>query len=115
MAAGFLSPPGTEFGPCIDDCQHTDCAESRKIAASVCPICGEEIGYNRRFFREAGIGHTHEVCEIEMTERAFGESDFELCQLIADLSNEADHHRSLIHDAANELEDRYNCQKELQE
>lgn len=53
MASVFLSKPGTEFGPCEGNCDHSDCAASRKMAESICTICGKPIGYDKRFFRDS--------------------------------------------------------------
>ncbi len=61
MAAIVLSRPGTECGPCIFPCQHPDCLASRNMAESVCPICGQSIGYDRRFFLSEG-SYVHAVC-----------------------------------------------------
>ncbi len=52
MAAGTISKPGDQYGPCLDEsCEHTDCAASRKQAATRCNICGEAIGYERLFYQ----------------------------------------------------------------
>lgn len=51
MAAGILPQPGTSIGPCAGDCQHTDCAETRRMAAAFCDWCDEPIGYGVRFYR----------------------------------------------------------------
>lgn len=51
MAAGYLSEPGTSYGPCLDECKHTDCAETRAMAATECYLCNHPIGYERGFFR----------------------------------------------------------------
>lgn len=51
MAAGTLAAPGTEYGPCEGDCEHTDCAGNRKIAAAECVHCDDPIGYGVRFYR----------------------------------------------------------------
>ena len=66
MASGMVSAPGTEYGPCVEPCRHTDCAESRRWAEALCAICGEPIGYERQFyqsgnwtvFRHAACAHT---------------------------------------------------------
>ncbi len=50
MAAGSLAKPGTEYGPCLDECSHTDCAATRRHAAAECVHCGVAIGYDFRFF-----------------------------------------------------------------
>jgi hypothetical protein len=57
MAAGVLAKPGTEFGPCAEPCQHTDCAGTRRIATTVCRFCNKEIGYDRRFYNDEGYVH----------------------------------------------------------
>lgn len=51
MAAGVLQEPGTDYGPCVDACQHRDCAETRKMAAAECAHCSEPIGYGVPFYR----------------------------------------------------------------
>lgn len=50
MAAGSLAEPGAEYGPCAEDCEHTDCEATRNQAKSECVTCFEEIGYGRLFF-----------------------------------------------------------------
>ncbi len=52
MAAGTLSKPGTDFGPCETDCKHRDCQQTRDMATKSCGICSEPIGYDRRFYRD---------------------------------------------------------------
>jgi len=55
MAAGTLPKPGSNYGPCWDAvlgdvCRHPDCAETRVMAAQVCRLCKERIGYERRYY-----------------------------------------------------------------
>ena len=75
MAAGILSAPGTEHGPCEEICAHKDCALTRKMATVLCHHCGQPIGYDRGFFAVDTIGitdHTklvHSTCEIEAVEQ----------------------------------------------
>lgn len=45
MAVYELPKPGTELGPCEDDCEHLDCAETRRQATGKCPLCGKPVGY----------------------------------------------------------------------
>lgn len=57
MASSALPEPGKivrgeEIGPCVEPCEHRDCAETRRMAESICSICGQEIGYETRFYRE---------------------------------------------------------------
>lgn len=69
MAAIEISAPGTEHGPCSRDCQHRDCALSRKQAGSPCRLCGKLIGYETAFYVDPeGAGKlVHALClEIEV-------------------------------------------------
>jgi len=50
MAAGYLDEPGHEYGPCVGECAHVDCAATRRTAESICRCCGEPIGYDRAFY-----------------------------------------------------------------
>lgn len=71
MAAGFISEPGSEYGPCATKCSHVDCQQSRSMAEHVCDICGKAIGYGRRFYDESGSGThrlVHAVCLEEQME-----------------------------------------------
>ena len=67
MASSCLPKPGTEFGPCAGVCEHRDCADTRRIAATICPDCREPIGYGRHFYKD-GDGHAHAVCLEERYE-----------------------------------------------
>lgn len=63
MAAGILPAPGTELGPCKTMCSHTDCLETRRMAGTSCTICGEVIGYDRRFYDSRRHNSlTHALC-----------------------------------------------------
>ncbi len=67
MAAGKLPSPGKvingeEIGPCVSECEHRDCAETRRQAACKCVTCGEEIGYETRFYQAEGV-HDHSKLE----------------------------------------------------
>jgi hypothetical protein len=55
MAAGFLSQPGSKYGPCQPTCEHKDCALTRMMAETLCTICDQPIGYDTDFYR-AGDG-----------------------------------------------------------
>ena len=76
MAASFLSAPGTEYGPCVEPCAHTDCAHTRRMAAALCPFCDEPIGYERRYYNDGepgGLDLVHAVClEDDPDRRAQG-------------------------------------------
>lgn len=68
MAYAVLPEPGTATGPCVPSCQHTDCALTREMSAAVCPVCGEPIGYERRF-NSHGDGYAHWACLLEQAEK----------------------------------------------
>ena len=64
MATGILAAPTAEWrgtGPCINDCDHLDCAAIRRMAESACAICLAPIGYNRRYY-EHRLGLAHAEC-----------------------------------------------------
>jgi hypothetical protein len=63
MAAGRLPKPGTEHGPCPSPCKHTDCEQTRDMAALLCRVCEEPIGYDRRFYIEPDTKrYVHALC-----------------------------------------------------
>jgi len=69
MAAGQIASPGTEYGPCVEMCEHTDCQANRKIAESNCRVCGKKIGYETRFFQEENwTVFVHLVCFVKEVE-----------------------------------------------
>ncbi len=67
MAAGTISKPGDQYGPCLDEnCEHTDCAASRAQAATLCGSCGKPIGYEHLFYqRDNWVVLVHAVCVAE--------------------------------------------------
>lgn len=73
MAAGLLPKPGTRLGPCRGSCRHLDCAETRRMADTLCDICHKPIGYDALFYRGDTIEHlTHEGCAARLAEHAQG-------------------------------------------
>ncbi len=52
MAAGSLARPGTTYGPCEGQCQHTDCAATKAMAASACALCAQPIGYDTPMYHK---------------------------------------------------------------
>ena len=75
MAALFFSKPGSEFGPCEPVCKHTDCKANRDLAAAVCPVCAEQIGYETPFYNmtEEQINqHYEDRLTISLTDTAVG-------------------------------------------
>ncbi len=78
MAAGTLPKPGkkirdyrsgkqTEIGPCVAPCQHIDCAETRRMAATPCALCLTPIGYETRFYIQGD--HDRELVHAACLER----------------------------------------------
>lgn len=76
MAAGFVSPPGSQYGPCPEesDCAHRDCDASRRTARACCLACGEAIGYDTGYFQiyaevgDAFKGYEHSLCAYQRVE-----------------------------------------------
>lgn len=62
MAAGYISKPGSEFGPCLNECHHVDCMHTRVMSAAICHYCKEEIGYDVAFYNIQGKQMVHAVC-----------------------------------------------------
>ena len=62
MAAYALAAPGSPNGPCLDPCEHTDCDETRRMAAALCRYCSEPIGYEVRAYYDPGEGYAHAPC-----------------------------------------------------
>jgi hypothetical protein len=52
MASGTLAAPGTKYGPCEGACEHRDCSHARQMAAVVCRICEQPIGFEKMFYDE---------------------------------------------------------------
>ena len=70
MAAGIIAKPGSENGPCIEECKHLDCEDARSMADTLCLICKHPIGYETRFFqKEHWENLTHELCELKQIEK----------------------------------------------
>jgi hypothetical protein len=61
MASASLPKPGTQYGPCEHECQHIDCAETRKMSETQCHVCGTPIGYDKQFYRR-GLTLSHAPC-----------------------------------------------------
>lgn len=70
MAAGIISKPGTQFGPCFQSgCQHTDCNHSRKMAVTQCRLCLETIGYETRYYNDDTYGLVHAACLEDLADK----------------------------------------------
>ena len=70
MAAGRLQKPGSAHGPCVGDCEHRDCALTRKMIAAPCGICEQPIGYDVRFYEEEGQLFHADCLERRLEEKA---------------------------------------------
>lgn len=68
MAFGTLPRPGTELGPCANPCSHTDCAQSRQMAETVCRVCTTPIGYDAKMCFDSVGSLVHYLCILEETE-----------------------------------------------
>jgi hypothetical protein len=72
MGWAILPKPGTEAGPCKNECKHRDCASSRADADSRCHHCGQPIGYGNPYYQTKaadGSGRlVHAECELKATE-----------------------------------------------
>lgn len=59
---GKLNAAGEEIGPCVEPCEHIDCAQMREDAEKPCPLCGKPIGWDGRvYFGNNGI-IKHALC-----------------------------------------------------
>ena len=68
MAYGRLPEPGTEFGPCEGECNHTDCNKTREMAETECGICSEKIGYETNFQKDRNGNLVHHICNLDKIE-----------------------------------------------
>ena len=65
MAYATLAAPGTETGPCVEPCNHTDCAATRQQAAALCGLCNQPISYDTPFYADPNhptTGWVHRTC-----------------------------------------------------
>ncbi len=69
--AEMLAAPGHQFGPCLNEnCKHNQCVLYRIDAESLCPLCGNRIGYETRYYREDEQPLIHAGCIDEKQESA---------------------------------------------
>ena len=68
MAAGFLPERGNPYAPCEPTCEHTDCASLRKDIESACRLCGEQIGYGARIYRDPERDDPHILVHADCLE-----------------------------------------------
>jgi hypothetical protein len=81
MAAARIAAPGTDAGPCLGECEHTDCAAVRAQAEAPCYICKARVGYDVRYYvTPEGAAHGRCIEEGHMEdERATGERPCYTC------------------------------------
>lgn len=66
MAAGIMPEPGSKYGPCVNECEHSACNVTKKRAALICHHCDKPIGYDTRFYDVGVPGKwscVHALCE----------------------------------------------------
>ncbi len=74
-AAPPLPKPGTEYGPCEEACEHSDCLAMLRTATELCLHCNEPIGYESRWFDMTPLEepvpkiYAHAVCVFKDAER----------------------------------------------
>ena len=66
---------GSEYGPCVEPCKHTDCAKNREDLLKTCEICGEIIGADVPMYfvghaKEGKVEHLRCVMKRENARRA---------------------------------------------
>lgn len=65
MAAGSLPKPGDKYGPCVEQCTHTECMSTRELAEKICLICEKPIGYGVNFYQDGTWKVlTHQLCAL---------------------------------------------------
>jgi hypothetical protein len=93
MASIRLPFPGTEYGPCKEDCEHKDCKATKEMATTKCYICGQEIGYDTGFYRD-DHGLSHAIClekEARKSKEALKAADEERITLTVHIVLEKDY------------------------
>ena len=70
----MLAAPGTDAGPCKEECKHLDCAAVKKRAGTPCVICGEPIGYETKMYFLSTVSEnpekmSHALCEWKKLEK----------------------------------------------
>lgn len=60
-----IAEPGSENGPCAEECQHLACVEERRIAAMKCKYCSQPLGYGR-VLRVYNGSPAHKDCAYRM-------------------------------------------------
>ena len=72
MSSIRIPKPGTEYGPCIKKCVHTDCRASRIEATRLCLICGKEIGYDVDYYNDGPDAVKHAACAFVESRKYVG-------------------------------------------
>ena len=90
MAAITLPKPGSEYGPCVPDCTHTDCAQTREMAARVCRFCDLPIGYDTRFYADPGNPNRDALVHALCLEKWFADEQDRLRQVVTTIGTGPD-------------------------
>ena len=73
MGYGIAPDLTTGKWMCLEPCEHTDCAATRKdfIDNADCKICNKPILADDKFYytEHGGVGKVHFICELEKLER----------------------------------------------
>ena len=62
LSSTQLPRPGSDVGPCLEKCEHIDCARIRRDATTECSVCGHPIGYEIPYVADAICGIAHYGC-----------------------------------------------------
>jgi hypothetical protein len=65
-----IAKPGSTWGPCLEPCDHYDCAANRYTAAQPCAACGEPIGFDTPYFFTIAGEPKHLACLERSTANA---------------------------------------------
>lgn len=68
MAYIVIPAPSSVTGPCVEPCEHTDCAQARTDAATPCHRCGQPNGYGTKLTKW-GPGLGHWLCCLDAAKR----------------------------------------------
>jgi len=73
MAWSTLPKPGKTvngeyIGPCIDECSHRDCLETRRMAMTRCHFCEKTIGFEAPFQKDQDGRLVHFLCAVTEVE-----------------------------------------------
>lgn len=70
MAAAYIPAEGSEVGPCVESCEHTDCAATRALSKKICDFCKQPIGFDSYYYEtDTKNDVAHRLCyEVAIAE-----------------------------------------------